>query len=66
MVSIFIVASIANPWVVIPAILTLVSLILFRQYFIVASRKIKRLEALGMIVVSSACNYILVVLLRSS
>lgn len=46
-IAIFIVAMVANPWVVIPGLCTLVSLVLFRQYFVVPSRNIKRLEALG-------------------
>lgn len=45
--AIFAVSMVANPWVVIPGLFILVSLVFFRQYFIIPSRNIKRLEALA-------------------
>lgn len=48
---------VANPWIVIPGLFTIVSLVLFRQYFVVPSRKIKRLEALGKYKVFVLCVF---------
>jgi len=45
--SIVVVASVANYWLIIPAFVVVVSLLLLRYYFLCASRNIQRLEATG-------------------
>jgi len=45
--SIVVVASVANYWLIIPAVFVVVSLLLLRHYFLHSSRNIQRLEATG-------------------
>jgi len=58
--SIVVVASVANYWLIIPAVFVIVSLLLLRHYFLHASRNIQRLEATGDYLIHFDCLYVCV------
>ena len=57
--SIVLIALFANYWILIPALVVIILLMLFRHYFLCTSRNIQRLEALGKAtVLQCVCSHV--------
>ena len=56
-VAVIVTAMASNPWVVIPAVILVISFLALRWYYLRTSREVKRLEAIGTPKVCFTNNY---------